>query len=102
MLLKNILSKFAVLTLSLFIIVIAGCKRNSIEADNPAGTDTPVIADDAIKVAATISGSVIDENNQPVANTVVTSDTYTGNTDAMGNFVFKNIQRHESNFRPNT
>ncbi|MGF2414234.1 MAG: carboxypeptidase-like regulatory domain-containing protein, partial [Ferruginibacter sp.] len=90
--------KFAAFFITLIILIQTGCKKNDAVSDNGIPVlETPVITNDAIKVAATISGSVIDENNQPVANAVVTSDTYTGSTDAMGNFTFRNINVSAAN-----
>jgi Carboxypeptidase regulatory-like domain len=91
MLPKNTSIKFATLFLSLVIFSQISCKKSDDVADNTAPNVPPVIANDAVKVAATITGSVIDENNQPVASVAVTADTYSTTTDAMGNFVFKNI-----------
>lgn len=91
MLPKNTSSKLAAFFLSLVILSQISCKKSDDVADNTAPNVPPVIANDAVKVAATITGSVIDENNQPVASVAVTADTYSTTTDAMGNFTFKNI-----------
>jgi Carboxypeptidase regulatory-like domain len=96
MLQKNSIFKCAAFLLSLIILIQFGCKKTDDIVD-PTVLEPPVISNDAIKVTATISGSVIDENNQPVANATVTSDTYTASTDAMGNFVFKNISISAAN-----
>jgi hypothetical protein len=96
MLQKNSGFKFAAFLLSLIIVIQFGCKKADDIAD-PSVLEPPVISNDAIKVTATISGSVIDENNQPVANAIVTAGTYTSGTDAMGNFVFKDISVSAAN-----
>jgi hypothetical protein len=98
MLQKNTRILFAVFFLALIILIQVGCKKNDAVTDNGTPVlEVPVITNDAIKVTATITGSVIDENNLPVANAIVTSDTYTGSTDAMGNFTFKNINISAAN-----
>jgi Carboxypeptidase regulatory-like domain len=90
--------KFSAIFLSLIILIQIGCKKNDDLGGNTAPVlETPAISNDAIKVAATITGSVIDENNQPVTNATVTADTYTTTTDAMGNFAFKNINISAAN-----
>jgi hypothetical protein len=78
--------------LALCITLFMGCAKTDdlIEPIKPP-IETPPTANDAVKVAATVTGSVIDENNQPVANALVTAGTATTNTDAMGNFSFRNI-----------
>jgi hypothetical protein len=74
------------------LIFFAACKKTDdlLEPIKPP-IETPPTANDAVKVAATVTGSVIDENNKPVANAVVAAGTATTNTDAMGNFSFRNI-----------
>ncbi len=78
--------------LVLCITLFMGCAKTDdlIEPIKPP-IETPPIANDAVKVAATVTGSVIDENNKPVANAVVTAGTSTTTTDVMGNFSFRNI-----------
>lgn len=78
--------------IALCFIFFAGCKKTDdlIEPIKPP-IETPPTANDAVKVAATVTGSVIDENNQPVANAAVTAGAATTTTDAMGNFSFRNI-----------
>jgi Carboxypeptidase regulatory-like domain len=97
MLPKNTSIKLATLFLSIFIFSQIGCKKTDDVADNPMPNVPPVTANDAVLVAATITGSVIDENNQPVAGATVTADTYSTTTDAMGNFAFKNINVSAAN-----
>lgn len=98
MLQKNTSFKFAAIFLSFIILIQIGCKRNDDIVGNPApGLEPPVITNDAVKVAATITGSVIDENNKPVASAAVTADTYTTSTDAMGNFTFRNVNISAAN-----
>jgi Carboxypeptidase regulatory-like domain len=94
---KNTSSKLAAFFLSLVILSQISCKKSDDVADNTPPNVPPVIANDAVKVAATITGSVIDENNQPVASVAVTADTYSTTTDAMGNFTFKNINVSAAN-----
>jgi hypothetical protein len=78
--------------IALCLIFFAGCSKTDdlLEPIKPP-IETPPTANDAVKVAATVTGSVIDENNKPVVNAVVTAGTATTNTDAMGNFSFRNI-----------
>lgn len=98
MLPKNKVLQFSALLLLLIFLVQTGCKKSDSVSDNGTPVlEPPVITNDAVKVAATITGSVIDENNQPVANAIVTSDTYSGTTDAMGNFSFRNINISAAN-----
>ncbi len=97
MLPKNTSSKLAALFLALAILSQISCKKSDDVVDNTTPNVPPVIANDAVKVAATITGSVIDENNQPVASVAVTADTYSTTTDAMGNFTFKNINVSAAN-----
>jgi hypothetical protein len=98
MLQKNTHFNFAPFFLALLILIQIGCKRDNDVVGNPTPVlEPPVISNDAVKVAATITGSVIDENNQPVANAAVTADTYTANTDAMGNFTFRNVNISAAN-----
>jgi hypothetical protein len=77
---------------ALCFIFFIGCKKTDdlIEPIKPP-IETPPTANDAVKVAATVTGSVIDENNKPVANAAVTVGTASTTTDAMGNFSFRNI-----------
>ena len=86
----------AILGLALLFALPACKKSDSITDPNP-GLEAPVKADDAVKVTATITGTVIDENNKPVTGATVTSATYATTTDAMGNFVFKNISVSAAN-----
>ena len=90
-------SKFTVFVLMLAVTLFVGCKKNDDVKDNPPTVDTPVITNDATKVSASVTGSVIDENNQPVANAAVTAGTYSTVTDAMGNFIFKNVNISAAN-----
>ncbi len=78
--------------IALCITLLVGCAKTDdlIEPIKPP-IETPPIANDAVKVAATVTGSVIDENNKPVVNAVVTAGTATTTTDIMGNFSFRNI-----------
>lgn len=98
MLQKNSRIKFAAFFFSFIILVPFSCKKSESKINNtPPVLEVPLRANDAVKVAATITGSVIDENNQPVANAVVTANTNTTNTDVSGNFVFKNINVSAAN-----
>jgi Carboxypeptidase regulatory-like domain len=84
--------------IALCLIFFAACKKTDdlIEPIKPP-IEIPPIANDAVKVAATVTGSVLDENNAPVPNAVVTAGTATTNTDAMGNFSFRNISISAAN-----
>jgi Carboxypeptidase regulatory-like domain len=98
MLLKQTCARLAAIAGFIILLSQAGCKKNDDINDNKApGLEPPITTNDAVKVTATVSGSVIDENNQPVANASVTSGTYTATTDAMGNFVFSNIAISKAN-----
>ncbi len=95
---KNTHLKLAAFFVSFIILVQFGCKRNNdIIVDPTPVLETPPISNDAVKVSATISGSVIDENNQPVSSVTVTAGTNTTSTDAMGNFSFRNINVSAAN-----
>lgn len=96
MLQKSTSIKSAAFFLSLIILLQFGCKKNDDISSNPP-LEPPVVSNDAVKVTATVTGSVLDENNQPVANAIVTADTYTASTDAMGNFVLSNINISKAN-----
>ncbi|MBP6430738.1 MAG: carboxypeptidase regulatory-like domain-containing protein [Ferruginibacter sp.] len=78
--------------ITLCLIFFAGCSKTDdlLEPIKPP-LENPPPANDAVKVAATVTGSVIDENNKPVVNATVTAGTATTTTDAMGNFSFRNI-----------
>jgi Carboxypeptidase regulatory-like domain len=97
MLPKNTSIKLAAFFLSIFMFSQIGCKKTDDVADNKPPNVPPVIANDAVQVAATITGSVIDENNKPVASAAVSADTYSTTTDAMGNFTFRNINVSAAN-----
>jgi hypothetical protein len=97
MLLKKISTLLLATTLILFFAVQTGCKKNDAIKDTSPVLETPTIADDAVKVTATVTGSVIDENNKPVAGAAVTAANASTTTDAMGNFVFKNINISAAN-----
>jgi hypothetical protein len=89
--------KFTSFFLSIIILLQLGCKKNDdMNTDTPQ-PESPAIADDAVKVTATVTGTVIDENNKPVAGVNVTSGLYTTSTDAMGNFIFKDISISKAN-----
>jgi Carboxypeptidase regulatory-like domain len=92
-------SSFKLSAFLLFLVFIAqfSCKKNDQLVDNGTPNLPPVIANDATLVAATITGSVIDENNKPVVGATVAADTYSTTTDAMGNFTFKNINMSAAN-----
>jgi hypothetical protein len=95
---KSTSTRFLLIILSFAVLMQLGCKKNDDLSDNPAPVlEPPVKTDDAVKVTASVTGSVIDENNQPVTNAVVTADTYTATTDAMGNFVLSNINISKAN-----
>lgn len=94
---KNTLIKLVSFLFFIIILAQSSCKKSDDIVSGPPVLEPPVISNDAIKVNATITGSVTDENNKPVANASVTSDTYTGSTDAMGNFSFKNINISAAN-----
>jgi hypothetical protein len=97
MLPKNTSIKLAALFLCIFMSMQIGCKKSDTIADNTTPNVPPVTANDAVQVAATITGSVIDENNQPVASAAVSADAYSTTTDAMGNFAFRNINVSAAN-----
>jgi Carboxypeptidase regulatory-like domain len=79
--------------LLLFITLLLGCQKNNPFPD--PGTDPRV--DDGVKVAASISGFVINENNVPVAGATVTSGGVTTTTNRYGAFRFNNIQISRDN-----
>jgi hypothetical protein len=82
---------------ALFVIIFSAsffisCQR---ELDSPGtggGTGTT-----GEKVNASVRGTVIDDNNQPVAGATVTSGTSTTTTNNYGVFEFKNISLLKSN-----
>lgn len=90
--------KFTSFFLSIIILLQLGCKKNDdMNTDTPQ-PESPAITDDAVKVTATITGTVLDENNNPVASVNVSSGgTNTTTTDAMGNFVFRNVSISAAN-----
>ena len=97
MLQKHPAVKLAVLFLAFMISIQTGCKKSDSITDPGPTLEPPVKADDAIKVTATITGTVIDENNKPVAGATVSSGTYAATTDAMGNFIIKDANISKAN-----
>jgi hypothetical protein len=85
-----IIKFLSLIALSIFVFI--GCSKTDdlIEPIKPP-LENPPPANDGVRVAATVTGSVIDETNKPVANATVTAGTATTTTDAMGNFSFRNI-----------
>ncbi|HEV7782143.1 MAG TPA: carboxypeptidase regulatory-like domain-containing protein, partial [Chitinophagaceae bacterium] len=78
-----------------FILVLTGCQR---EVDfNPGGGTAGPGLNDNVTVVAGMRGTVIDENNQPVAGATVTSGTNTTTTDHYGVFRFNNINISRNN-----
>ncbi|MES2778733.1 MAG: carboxypeptidase regulatory-like domain-containing protein, partial [Bacteroidota bacterium] len=98
MLQKNCRLKYVAYFLSFIILTITSCQKEVDPGDYvPPTSVPPSIPNDATKVIATLTGSVIDENKQPVTNTTVTTGTYTTTTDARGNFTFRNINISKAN-----
>lgn len=94
---KQTCARFAALMSLIFLTAEFGCKKTDSITDQGPALEAPVKADDAVKVTATITGTVIDENNKPVAAAAVTSGTYAGTTDAMGNFILKDVSISKAN-----
>ncbi len=97
MLSKHTGKKLSVLFLCLTTIIVFTCKKSDSLKDTLPVLEPPVKADDAVKVTATVTGTVIDENNKPVASAAVTSGTYAATTDAMGNFIIKDASISKAN-----
>jgi hypothetical protein len=75
------------------------CKKTSDvipEPTAPANT-TGINVNDAIRVTATVTGSVLDENGVPMPNAAVSSGASNTTTDAFGNFIFRNISVSQAN-----
>jgi hypothetical protein len=75
------------------------CKKTSDvipEPTAPANT-TGINVNDAIRVTATVTGSVLDENGVPMPNAAVSSGSSNTTTDAFGNFIFRNISVSQAN-----
>lgn len=95
---KQTCARLAAIAVFIILLTQAGCKKNDDINDNKApGLEPPITTNDGVKVTASVTGSVVDENNQPVANASVASGTYTAITDAMGNFVLSSINISKAN-----
>jgi hypothetical protein len=85
------------------LIFTLGCKRTEItetpNTPNTPPTTNPIgsVVNDATQVTASVSGIVLDENNVPIANAVVTSGTTTTTTNSNGMFIFQNISLSKEN-----
>jgi hypothetical protein len=82
------------------LIFSLGCKRTEItETPNTPPTTNPIgnVVNDATQVTASVSGIVLDENNAPIANAVVTSGTANTTTNSNGMFIFQNISLSKEN-----
>ena len=92
----------ALLLLSvLIIILVIGCKRESV-LDNPIDPILPpptttTVVNDLTQVTASVSGMVLDESNTPIANAVVTSGAAATTTNSNGMFIFQNISLSKEN-----
>lgn len=80
--------------LFLSLLVITSCQR---EIDTPGGGTTTPGVDDNIMVVGGMRGTVVDENNQPVAGASVTSGISSTTTDRYGVFRFNNISLSKAN-----
>ncbi len=84
----------------LIIILIIGCKRESV-LDNPIDPVTPTptttVVNDLTQATASVSGIVLDESNAPIASAVVTSGGATTTTNSNGMFIFQNISLSKEN-----
>lgn len=76
-------------------LVITSCQREVNET--LGGSNNPGTVDDNIMVRASVMGSVVDENNQPVANATVSSGANTTTTNRYGIFRFDNINLSKAN-----
>jgi hypothetical protein len=78
-----------VLYLTFFMLVLHSCKKNFADeqykpADNP---DTP---DLAVMITTSVAGFIVDENDKPVYNAVVSAGSQSVSTDEFGYFAIKN------------
>jgi hypothetical protein len=86
---------------TLIVMINSGCKRTEIPVI-PDPTPTPttnagVVVDDLVQVTANVSGIILDENNTPIANAVVTSGVGTTTTNSNGMFILNNISLSKEN-----
>lgn len=95
--LKQTRARFTAIAVFVLLLIQFGCKKSDSISDQGPGLEPPVKTDDAVKVTATITGTVIDENNKPVTGAAVTSGTYAATTDAMGNFIIKDASISKAN-----
>jgi hypothetical protein len=94
---KNYNTKQFSFAILLVLAIAFGCKRNEVIDDNPTTPGVVVPVNDATQVTASVSGIVLDETNNPIANAVVTSGAANTTTNANGIFVFNNISLSKEN-----
>ncbi len=86
---------------AIILTIASSCKRSEIPTTPELVTPPPVVTvvpvNDAAQVTASVSGIVLDENNAPIANAVVTTGAATTNTNSNGMFVFQNISLSKEN-----
>ncbi len=90
---KRILLLSSTLIFSI-ILFFSNCQR---EIDVPVDTTGNNVVNDNIMVVASVRGTVVDENNQPVSGATVTAGVSTTTTDTYGIFKFKNINLSKEN-----
>ena len=77
---------------TLFIFVSLVSCQKEVKNDNPAPGGAPGTVINPSPVQGTVTGKVVDNNNNPVAAAMVKSGNNTTNTDSRGLFRFNNIQ----------
>lgn len=80
--------------ISFLLLVTISCQREADSTGFGGGTNG---SGDNIMVIAGVRGTVIDENNQPVGGTSVSSGSNTTTTDRYGVFQFSNISLSKAN-----
>jgi len=93
---KNLFSFSALVLACCALFTVTGCQRE-LENPNPGGGGTTSGVNDNIMVTGGVRGSVVDENNLPVAGAVVTSGGNSTTTDRYGVFRFNNISLSKAN-----
>ena len=83
----------SVLYLLISVFILNSCKKN----DGVGATNTEPTYNDAETVTASITGTVVNENNQPVQGATVYSGANTLTTDINGMFQFRNIPVSKNN-----
>ena len=78
-------------------VLIGGCEKKFTISDTPTQQQPDPVVTDNVKVAASVSGMVVDENDVPVMGAAVSGGGSTTTTNKYGIFRFDNISLAETN-----